>query len=100
NASKAYSGAAVTEPMTIEYNAIWDAATAVKKYANAFDGSALAGYSNDLYFSDMLVGPGLQGGNPFTPAADMNFIYTPAVGSVLFGSGYDYDTIGAENVPN
>jgi hypothetical protein len=30
----------------------------------------------------------------------MNFIYVPAVGSVLFGSGYDYDTIGAENVPN
>lgn len=100
NASKAYSSVAVTEPMTIEYNAIWDAATAVKKYANAFDGSALVGYSNDFYFTDMLVGPGLQGGNPFTPAADMNFIYVPAVGSVLFGSGYDYDTIGAENVPN
>jgi hypothetical protein len=97
-ASKAYNANTAANRLTIEYNAVWSATQGAKKYANSFDGSALAGYSNDFAFTDSAVGAALAGGNPFAMPNDLTFSYVPISGSPMFGAGYDYETIGAENV--
>jgi hypothetical protein len=100
SASKAYSANTAANRLTIEYNAIWSAVQGTKKYCNSFDGSALAGFSNDFFFADAATGPALVGGSPFASPYDMSFSYVPISGSPLFGAGYDFETIGAENVAN
>lgn len=94
-----YSGSSAYDPATaslVQYNGIWNV-SAGRKYVNA-DGSSMAGYSGDVNFS-LLAGPGLQGGDPFEDPLDQNFSYVPSSGSPLKGAGYDYETVGAEDVP-
>lgn len=97
-ASKVYNSTTTSNPMTIEYNAVWDTTVAAKKYRNGYDESALSGYTNNFIFNSS-TGPGLVGGDPFILAySDMNFDYQPANGSTLYGAGYNYETIGAYDV--
>ena len=94
-----YSGSSAYDPATtalVQYNGIWNVA-AGRKYVNA-DGSSMTGYSGDVNFS-LLAGPGLQGGDPFEDPLNQNFSYVPSSGSPLKGAGYDYETVGAEDVP-
>jgi len=92
-----YNPSTATNHFVNQNNALWNAGAA-RKYVNA-DGSALTGFSSDLAFPD-LAGPGLQGGDPFASLTNQNFNYKPSSGSPLKGAGYDYETVGAEDVPD
>ena len=92
-----YNPSTATNTQFIQNNGIWNAA-GNRKYANS-DGTALTGYSGDLSFTE-LAGPGLQGGDPFASLLNEGFNYKPSSGSPVKGAGYDYETIGAEDVPD
>lgn len=92
-----YNPSTATNTQFIQNNGIWNAA-GNRKYANS-DGTALTGYSGDLSFTE-LAGPGLQGGDPFASQLNEDFNYKPSSGSPVKGAGYDYETIGAEDVPD
>lgn len=93
----AYNASTATNTITIQNNAVWNLTDINKKYANS-DGTNLPA-SLDLAMS-AASGPGLQGGDPFLEFPNLNFSYVPAPDSVLKGNGYDFETIGAENVPD
>lgn len=93
----AYNPSTATNTQFIQNNGIWNVA-AGRKYLNS-NGTALTGYASDLSFTD-LAGPGLQGGDPFASTLNENFNYVPSSGSPLKGAGYDYETVGAEDVPD
>ncbi len=97
NASRPYNSNTAPNRLTIEYNAIWNATKAAKKYCNLVDGSALSGYSWDITFESSPAGPALEGGSPFAFPYDLDFSYVPVKGSILIGGGYDYENIGAED---
>ncbi|HNS09314.1 MAG TPA: right-handed parallel beta-helix repeat-containing protein, partial [Candidatus Ozemobacteraceae bacterium] len=92
-----YNPSTATNTQYIQNNGIWNV-TGNRKYANS-DGTSLSGYSADLNFTE-LAGPGLQGGDPFASQLNEDFNYKPSSGSPVKGAGYDYETIGAEDVPD
>lgn len=98
-----FSGAVAYDPntsanlLTIQNNAVWNLALANRKYANS-DGTALPA-SSDLPIS-VNTGPALQGGDPFLEFPSLSYSYTPSPDSVLKGAGYDFEDIGAEDVPD
>jgi hypothetical protein len=92
-----YNANTTVNKITIQNNAVWNLATAAKKYANS-DGTALPA-SADLAISQ-ITGPALQGGDPFGEFPSMDFSYVPSPESVLKGAGYDFEDIGAEDVPD
>lgn len=92
-----YNPSTATNTQFIQNNGIWNT-VAARKYVNS-DGSLLSGYSGDISFAE-IAGPGLQGGDPFENLLNENFNYVPSSGSPLKGAGYDYETVGAENVPD
>ncbi len=80
---------------TIQNNDIWDIPTGnARRYSN-YDGTALTGISSDL-----TLDPSLQGGTPFVEFPTSTFNYTPSPGSSLKGAGYDFEDVGAINVPD
>lgn len=91
----AYNAATATNTVSIQNNAVWDVSEAAKKYANS-NGTALTPVSADLSFT--AAGPALQGGDPFVEFMNSSFSYVPSPQSLLKGAGYDFETIGAEDV--
>ncbi len=90
-----YNPSNATNTQFIQNNGIWNV-SGNRKYANS-DGTALSGYAADLNFTG-LAGPGLQGGDPFASLLNEGFNYKPSSGSPVKGAGYDYETVGAEDV--
>lgn len=93
-----YSGkiASATHTINIQYNAVWNVATS-RKYIDSEGASffASAYVSADISLSE-IAGAALSGGNPFAAVPGADFSYVPS--SVeLKGTGYDGDTIGAED---
>lgn len=92
-----YNPSTATNTLYIQNNGVWNV-TGSRKYVNS-DGTVLNGPSADLNFTD-LAGPALQGGNPFDGIPALTFSYVPSSGSPVKGAGYDYETVGAEDVPD
>ncbi len=98
-----YTGALPYNPttspnlLTIQNNAVWNLTVVEKKYANS-DGNPLPA-SADLAISPV-TGPALQGGDPFLEFPSLSYSYVPSSDSPLKGAGYDFETIGAEDVPD
>lgn len=91
-----YNFATASYTVTIQNNAVWNVTSPARKYANS-DGTALA-VSADVTLAQA-AGPALRGGDPFVEFSSLSYSYVPSSGSPLFGQGYDYETVGAENVP-
>lgn len=91
-----YNFATASNTLTIQNNAVWNVATPARKYANS-DGTALV-VAADVTLAQA-SGPALRGGDPFKEFPSLSYSYVPSSGSPLFGQGYDYETVGAENVP-
>jgi hypothetical protein len=101
-----YSGTVTTASGTVQYtysvashtiqnNDIWNIPTgSARRYAN-YDGTPLTGISSDLDLD-----PSLQGGTAFVEFPSSTFNYTPSPGSSLKGAGYDFEDVGAINVPD
>lgn len=92
-----YNAATATNTISIQNNAVWNVTQINRKYANS-DGNSLPA-SADLALS-AASGPGLQGGDPFVEFPNLSYSYVPSPDSALKGAGYDFETIGAENVPD
>ncbi|MBU1108834.1 MAG: carboxypeptidase regulatory-like domain-containing protein [Candidatus Riflebacteria bacterium] len=93
----AYNPTTATNTLTIQNNAVWNVTTNARKYANS--NGAVLGASADLALTQS-TGPALQGGDPFVEFPNLNYSYIPSSGSPLKGMGYDYESVGAENVPD
>ena len=92
-----YNIATASNTVTIQNNAVWNVTSLASKYANS-DGTVLAA-SADLSFTQA-SGPALEGGDPFAEFPKLSYSYVPSSGSPLKGMGYDFETVGAENVPD
>ncbi|PKL45715.1 MAG: hypothetical protein CVV41_01565 [Candidatus Riflebacteria bacterium HGW-Riflebacteria-1] len=92
-----YNFATASNTVTIQNNAVWNVTALASKYKNS-DGTVLAA-SADLSFSQA-SGPALEGGDPFAEFPKLSYSYMPSSGSPLKGMGYDFETVGAENVPD
>lgn len=92
-----YNFATASNTVTIQNNAVWNVTALASKYANS-DGTVLAA-SADLSFTQA-SGPALEGGDPFAEFPKLSYSYVPSSGSPLKGMGYDFETVGAENVPD
>lgn len=93
----AYNAGTAANQLVIQNNAVWNLTAPTRKYANS-DGSILPN-SSDLPIS-AATGPVLQGGDPFLELPNLNYSYKPSPGSPLKGAGYDFEDIGATNVPD
>ena len=93
----AYNPTTASNTITIQNNAVWNVTALARKYSNS-NGTALSA-SADVSLTQA-TGPALEGGDPFVEFPNLNFSYVPSSGSPLKGMGYDFETVGAENVPD